>query len=737
MASFARWCYRHRVIVVIAWLAVLFSVVAIERAVGSAYSNTFSLPGTESSRAQDLLTAALPKQAGDSDTIVWHARNGSVNDPAVQASMGALLKRVTQVPTVAAVRSPYGPAGAAQISQDGRTAYATVDFTELAQSLPEADVNHVIDLVKGANTKALQVAVGGQAIQQVSQTPPSNSEAIGLVAAAIIILIAFGSLLGMALPLIAAVVALGTATFAISLFSHLVSIAIIAPTLAALIGLGVGIDYALFIITRYRDGLKAGLSSEEAAVRALNTAGRAVLFAGGTVCTALLGLLVLRLSFLNGLAYASVITVVLTMATALTLLPALLGFMGTRVLSRRERRRLSESGPQDGHTTGFWASWARFVSRRPVILAVVAVAVMLTLASPVLDLRLGLSDAGNDPASSTTRKAYDLLAAGFGPGSNGPLLLVAQTGSAADTAALGKLTQAVQQVPNVAAVVPFPSKPGAKVAIVEVIPKTSPQDVRTSDLITHLRDVVIPAAERGSGLRVLVGGATAIFDDFAAIISAKLPLFIAVIIGLGFLLLLIAFRSLLVPATAAVMNLLAAAASFGVVVAFFQWGWGSNLLGLGRPGPVEAFLPVIMLAVLFGLSMDYQVFLVSRMHEEWVHTHDNRHSVITGQATTGRVITAAAAIMISVFAAFVFGGQRVIAEFGIGLAVAVFLDAFILRTVLVPSLMHLFGRANWWLPAAVDRRMPHLSVEPTEDAEDTRAAGGTEAAGDAEAAQAS
>jgi len=719
VASFALWCYRHRVIVVIAWLAVLISVVGTERAVGSAYSDTFTLPGTESSRALSLLASALPKQAGDSDTIVWRVRSGSVSDPGVQARIKALSQKVAAVPSVATVRSAYGPGGAAQISRDGKTAYATVAFTKLAQSIPKNDVRRVIDLVRGAGTSSLQVEIGGQAIEQASWTPPSNSVAIGLIAAAIIILLAFGSLLGMVLPLLAAVVALGTATFTIDLFSHLVSVATIAPTLAALIGLGVGIDYALFIITRHRDGLRAGLSPEEAAVRSLNTAGRAVLFAGGTVCVALLGLLVLRLSFLNGMAYASVITVVLTMATALTLLPALLGFMGPRVLSRRERRRLTESGPQDGHTTGFWARWARFVSRRPIILALAAIVVMLTLASPVLNLRLGLSDAGNDPASSTTRKAYDLLAAGFGPGSNGPLLLVAQVGTPADTAAFGKLTQTLQRVPGVAAVAPFPSRPGAKVAVVEVIPTTAPQDVHTSDLIKHLRSTVIPAAEQGSGLRVLVGGATAIFDDFAAIISAKLPLFIGVIVGLGFLLLLIAFRSLLVPATAAVMNLLAAGASFGVVVAFFQWGWGADRLGLGRPGPVEAFLPVIMLAVLFGLSMDYQVFLVSRMHEEWVHTHDNRHSVILGQATTGRVITAAAAIMISVFAAFVFGGQRVIAEFGIGLAAAVFLDAFVLRTVLVPSVMHLFGRANWWLPRAVDRRMPHLSVEPTVNAEET------------------
>jgi RND superfamily putative drug exporter len=717
MASFAHWCYRHRVIVVIVWLAVLLSVFGVERAVGSAYSDTFTLPGTESSQALDLLAASLPKQSGDSDTIVWHVNDGSVNDPAVRTAVEELLKQVAEVPTVAAVRSPYGPAGAAQISQDGKIAYATVAFSKLAQSLPKADVKRVIALVKGANSSFLQVDIGGQAIEQFSRTPPSNSMAIGLVAAALIILIAFGSLGGMALPLITAVVALGTATFTIDLFSHLMSVSTIAPTLAALIGLGVGIDYALFIITRHRDGMRAGLSAEDAAVRSLNTAGRAVLFAGGTVCVALLGLLVLRLSFLTGMAYASVITVVLTMATALTLLPALLGFMGPRVLSRRERRRLAESGPEDVHASGFWARWAGFVSRRPVILAIAALVVMLTLASPVLNLRLGLSDAGNDPASSTTRKAYDLLAEGFGPGSNGPLMLVAQVGTPADTAALGKLTQALQSVPGVAAVVPFPSKPGAKVAVVQVVPATAPQDVKTSELITHLRTTVIPAAEKGNGLRVLVGGATAIFDDFAAVISAKLPLFIGVIVALGFLLLLVAFRSLLVPATAAVMNLLAAAASFGVIVAFFQWGWGSNLLGLGKAGPVEAFLPVIMLAVLFGLSMDYQVFLVSRMHEEWVHTHDNRHSVILGQATTGRVITAAAAIMIAVFTAFVFGGQRVIAEFGIGLAAAVFLDAFILRTVLVPSMMHIFGRANWWLPRAIDRRMPHLSVEPTEDEE--------------------
>ena len=718
MASLARWCYRHRITVVVAWLVVLLSAAAMERAWGSAYSNTFTLPGTESSRALDLLSAALPKQAGDSDSIVWRVSNGSVTAPAVRTRMESLLKTVAGSRSVAVVRGPYGAGGAAQISRDGKTAYATVQFTKLAPALPKQDVRNVIDLVRAARTSGLQVEIGGQAIEQANQLSLSYSVAIGIVAAAVIILLAFGSLLGMALPLVAAAVALGTATFAIDLFSHLTSMAVIAPTLAALIGLGVGIDYALFIITRHRDGLKSGLSPEEAAVRALNTAGRAVLFAGGTVCIALLGMLVLRLSFLNGMAYAAAGTVVLTMATSMTLLPALLGFIGVRALSRSERQRLTESGPDGGYQTGFWPRWARFVSRRPSLLAVGAVLIIATLASPMLSLRLGLSDAGNDAAGTTTRKAYDLLAAGFGPGSNGPLLLVAQVGSANDTAALGRLAKSLQTVLGVATVVPFPSRPGAKVAIVEVIPTTAPQDARTSDLIKHLRTDLIPAAEKGSGLRVLVGGSTAIFGDFATVITSKLPLFIGVIVGLGFVLLFIAFRSLLIPATAAVMNLLAAGASFGVVVAFFQWGWGSDALGLGRAGPVEAFLPVLMLALLFGLSMDYQVFLVSRMHEEWVHTHDNRHAVTLGQATTGRVITAAAGIMICVFGAFVFGGQRVIAEFGIGLAAAVFLDAFILRTVLVPSLMHLFGKANWWLPRAVDRRMPHLSVEPVSDIEE-------------------
>jgi RND superfamily putative drug exporter len=716
MAGLARWCFRRRYIVILLWLAALVTLGVADRTAGTAYSNNFALPGTESTHALDLLKSAFPQQAGESDTIVWHVSTGTVRDPDVQQPVATMLADVARVPSVAGVSSPYVATGGTQISRDGRTAYATITFSGMGRQIPNADVHRVIDLAQGARTGDLEVELGGQAIQQVNGVSTSASEFVGVVAAAVVLLIAFGSLLAMALPLVTAILSLVAATMAIGLLSHAISMADIAPTLAALIGLGVGIDYALFIVTRHRNGLKAGLSPEESAVRALNTSGRAVIFAGATVCVAMLGMLVLGLSFLNGVGIAAAVMVLISVIAAGTLLPAMLGVIGHRALSRRERRRLAADGPQDVHARGFWARWAALVERRPGVLAPVALIVMVVLVIPVFSLRLGNSDQGNDPAATTTRKAYDLLAHGFGPGFNGPLQLVAETHSAADQQAFAALAQTVGHTPGVAAAVPLPAKPGATIGIVQVVPTTSPQDAKTSDLIRHLRDQVIPPAERGTTLKVYVGGQTAIFDDFAAVITGKMPLFIGVIIGLGFLLLLVAFRSVVVPLTAAVMNLLAAGASFGVVVAFFQWGWGSDALGLGKAGPVEAFLPVMMLAILFGLSMDYQVFLVSRMHEEWVHTRDNRRAITLGQAATGRVITAAATIMICVFLAFIFGGQRVIAEFGVGLASAVFIDAFVLRTVLVPALMHVFGKANWWLPRWIDRRLPHLSVEPAEDA---------------------
>jgi len=713
MSAIARWCFRHRFAVIAAWVLVLVGLGALSQAVKSDFNNSFSLPGTGSTTAQQLLAKAIPARAGDSDTIVWQVSNGTVRDATVTTRMSNVLTQIATMPEVAAVVSPYGPHGGAQISRDGRTAYATIDFAKQANNLAKADITRVIDTAEAARAPGLSVQLGGQAIEQTEQTSLGVSSTVGVLAAAVVLFIAFGSMLAMLLPIVTAIAGVGGGLMAIAPLTHAINVVDFAPILGALIGLGVGIDYALFIVTRHRRGLQSGLTPEQAAVKAIDTSGRAVLFAGSTVCIALLGILVLGVSFLNGLAVASALTVVFTVLAAVTLLPALLGVFGMRVLSRRQRRRLAAGAPAPG-AAGMWARWASTVERRPAILAVAAAAVMLVLAIPVLSLRLGSSDQGNDPSSTTTRQAYDLLAGGFGPGFNGPLLLVAQTSSPADVAALRTLEAGLPKVADVTSARQIAATTGTEV--IQVTPGTSPEAKATSDLISTLRDDTIPAAERGTTLRVYIGGVTATFADFATVVDAKLPWFILTIVGLSFLLLVVAFRSLLIPGTAAVMNLLAAAASFGVLTAFFQWGWGTDAFGLGTAGPVEAFLPVVTLAILFGLSMDYQVFLVSRMNEEWVHGRRNSDAVRTGQVETARVITAAATIMICVFLTFSFLGSRDVAEFGIGLAAAVALDAFILRTVLVPAAMHLFGTANWWLPRWLDRRLPHLAIEPPDPA---------------------
>jgi len=710
MTNLARWCFRHRLTVVGIWVALLIAVAVPYALLGPAYNDAFDLPGMESSQAQDLLQASAPKQAGDSDQIVVRAERGSITDPAVRKRVSAMLSTVAALPSVTSVSSMYGPEGKAQISKDGTIGYATVTFDAAADQIPVVDITRVIDTAQAAESKNLQVELGGGAIEIAAEVATPSTEYIGVLAAGVILFIAFGSLLGMMVPLLVAIAGLGAGMIAIGLLSRVMTLGTIAPTVAALIGLGVGIDYALFIVTRYRTGLQAGLSPEEATVQALNTSGRAVLFAGGTVVVALLGLLVLRIGPTTGLGISAAITVLFTVLAAVTLLPALFGLFRGKLINRRQRRALAAGIPaaQDG---GFWGRWADLVARRKTFFGIVALLVIVVLSIPTLSLRLGSADAGNDSKGSTTRAAYDLLAQGFGPGSNGPLVLVAQLDGARDAKAMNALVKDIGRTDGVASVSAAPATVDTKLGVIEVIPVSAPQAEATNTLISHLRQDVIPAAEKGGTMKVYVGGATATYSDFSQVLTGKLPLFLGIIVLLGCLLLMIAFRSIVVPLTAAVMNLLASAASFGVVVAVFQWGWGSELLGVGKAGPVEAVLPVIMLAILFGLSMDYQVFLVSRMHEEWQHTGDNRRSVRVGQAETGRMITAAAVIMICVFMAFVFGGQRTIAEFGVGLASAVAIDAFVLRTVLVPALMHLFGRANWWLPGWLDRILPQVSIE--------------------------
>ena len=710
MAALARWCFQRRAWVLAGWLALLVILGVTGRAAGSAYSDALTLPGSGSTTALNLLGKAFPGHAGDQDTIVWRASHGSVHAPAVRARITAMLGKVAAAPGVASVISPYSARGATEISQSGQIAYATVVFDAQAANLPAQDVTRVIHLAEAARAPGVQVELGGPAVGNALRPSVGISAGVGVVAAAVVLFIAFGSLLAMLVPLVVAIAALVSGLMTIGLVSHAVSIPSAGPTLGILIGLGVGIDYALFIVTRHRHGLKAGLSPAGAAARALNTSGRAVLFAGTTVCIALLGMLVLNVSFISGLGIAAAITVLFTMAAAVTLLPALLGLLGMRVLSRKERRRLAADGPAPDSTSGAWARLAAFIQRHPAPLAAAAAAVMLVLAIPVLSLRLGSSDAANDPAASTTHQAYELLATGFGPGFNGPLQLVGTTSTPADAAAFTRLAGTLNAEPGIAAV--SAPVPGHGASLISVIPTTSPEATATSTLITQLRDSVMPAAEHGTTMHVYVGGETASNSDFATVITHKLLIFVAVILVLGFLLLMLAFRSLLVPAVAAVMNLLAAAASFGVLVAVFQYGWGLHFINLGQAGPVASFLPVLMLAVLFGLSMDYEVFLVSRIREEWATTGDNHQAVRTGQATTGRVIIAAATIMICVFSAFILSGQQIIGEIGLGLATAVLLDAFILRTLLVPALMHLSGKANWWLPSWLDRTLPHLSIEP-------------------------
>jgi RND superfamily putative drug exporter len=596
VANLARWCYRHRSIVIGLWVVALIAAFGATKAVGTDYSNSFSLPNTDSTKALSLLQSVSPSNTGETDNIVWHVSSGSVLDSSIKQSVTAMLSRVSAIPEVGSVQGPYSPRGAVQISKDHKTAYANITFTKDSHDLDAADVKKVITTAQSADTSNLEVELGGQSIEQSQQAKPSSTEALGVVAAAIILFIAFGSLYATLVPLMTALIALGVGINAIGLLSHAFGISAFSPTLGALIGLGVGIDYALFIITRHTAGIKAGLSPEKAAAIALNTAGRAVLFAGSAVSIALLGLLVLRINFLNGVGIAAAVVVVVTVIAASTLLPALFGVFGMRILSRKQRRALRDKGPQSEEIIkGLWARNAAFVQKRPIMVGLVAVIIIGTLIIPYFSLRLGSSDASNDSTTSTTYKSYELLAHGFGAGSNGPLLLVANVSSSAERSAFVHVANVLKKTPGIAGVETFPLTPTAKVGTMQVIPSTSPESVATSNLITHLRKEVLPIAEANSGLHIYVGGVTATFSDFSSVISSKLPLFLAVVIGFGFLILMVAFRSLVVPLTAALMNVLAAGAAFGVLVAVFQWGWGASLLHTGGPGPVEAFVPVLML----------------------------------------------------------------------------------------------------------------------------------------------
>ena len=721
MRTLAGWCVRHRRIVVLLWAAVLVVSLLLVSALHADYSNSFQLPNTDSTSAINLLKSAAPAHSGDQEQVVFGTKNGaSLTDPAIGLRINHMVDEINALPGVTHVTSPYDASGNlvndATINQDKTVGFIQVTFDKLANNISGSEAKKFVNTAVNTSDSTLTVAPTGQLAESANNQSFSSS-GLGVLLALIVLLLVFGSIFAALLPIISALFALGTAIGIIGLLSHVLRMPEFSPELVLLIGLGVGVDYALFIVTRHRQGLVAGNNIERSIVNAVNTSGRAVLFAGIIVCIALLGMFALQVSFLYGLAVAAAIGVAFTMISALTLLPAMLGFIGPKVMSRKQKRNLAENGPRivGADNKGFWPNWADRVQRMPWLSASVALIIIVVLALPFFSLRLGSADQGTDAAGTPTRVAFDLLSKGFGPGFTGPLMLVTQVQPDQHGVIDTVVSDVSQQsdVARVATPVYIPAKTGGgDVALVNVYPNSAPQDATTTDLVNHLRNTTIPQAVGDSGVHVYVGGNTALFIDFSNILSSKLPLFIGLVVLLSFLLLTVIFRSFLIPLTAAAMNLLSIGAAFGILVAVFQWGDLGSLIGLNGTSPIEAFLPVMLFAILFGLSMDYQVFLVSRMHEEYIKSNgDNRIAVRNGLAATGKTITAAALIMILVFGSFILGGERVIKEFGIGLAAGILVDAVFIRMAIVPSLMMMFGKANWWFPKWLDRALPRLSVD--------------------------
>jgi RND superfamily putative drug exporter len=708
----ARTCYRRRRLVLVSWVVVLVGLVALNSAFGGKFLDDFALPGSDSQDAVDMLEEhGFEARTGFSGQIVFQADD--VRDPTVQQGMEQLFSEVGDAVAPGEVISPYTPEGARNVNADGTIAYAEVNLDDRDSDEYAAARDRVHEIADDTEVPGTTIELGGDAFLTESEF---SSEAFGFLAAIIILLVAFGSVLAMGLPLLTAIFGIVTGIALVGLTVNVIDMPTFSNQAVAMIGIGVGIDYALFIVTRYREGLHDGMDPEQATVRALDTAGRAVLFAGCTVIIAVLGLFVIGLAMIRGLAIGVSLGVLTTMIASVTLLPAMFGFVGRNIdrLGLPHRRRAEGAAHQS-----VWYRWSRLIQRRPWPAAAGAAALLVVLALPVFGIRLGFGDAGNRPTSDTSRRAYDLIAEGFGPGANGPLILVAEAdgGGPVDLDAVGALSAAAADTPGVtAASPPIPSEDGDG-AIVIVQPDTSPQSEETESLVHTLRDDVVPEAVGGTGMVVRVGGSTAAVVDFAEFTADRLPWFIGIVLVLSFLLLMVVFRSLLVPLKAVIMNLLSVGAAYGVLVAVFQWGWGKELFGIGKDGPIEAWVPMMLFAVIFGLSMDYEVFLLSRIREEYDRSHDNASAVANGLAATARVITAAAAIMFCVFAGFVLGSDRSLKMFGLGLAVAVLLDATVVRLVLVPATMELLGDRNWWLPRWLDRVLPVVHVEPVEPAE--------------------
>jgi putative drug exporter of the RND superfamily len=696
------WSYDRRRRVVALWVAALVAATVLAGVAGGDNEADFTVPGSDSAEAVGLLRDRFPEFAGGTVDVVYTA-DGGVTGPDVTGRIDRLAAELGGVPNV--VAADPGP-----VSPDGSTGVLEVRFDRPGEQLPTTSVERVMDLAGGAEGDGLRVELGGYPIETVERQE-AGSESVGLLAALVILLVAFGSALAAGLPLVIAGFGLGVALGGVWLMANLVDVPDFGVQIATMIGIGVGIDYALFIVTRYRSGLAEGRTPRDAVLLAGATAGRAVVFAGSTVVVSIFGLVLMGRDYLWGVALATSLAVTVVVAASVTLLPALLGFAGRTI----DRFRLPWFRHDvAGRRTLSWR-WSRVMQRRPLVAGLAALVVLLVLAAPATDMRFGMPDAGNGPEELTSRQAYDLMSEGFGPGANGPFLVAVDLAGAADqaaaTVAVDRTVSDLAATDGVAAVVPPVVNEAGDAAVVTVVPTTGPQDEATEDLVHTLRDDVLPAAVTGTGVDASVGGTTAAFIDDSEQTANRLPLFIGGVVVLSFVLLMSVFRSLAVAIKAAIMNILSIAAAYGVMTLAANGGRFGDLVGIENPTPVPAWLPMTMFAVLFGLSMDYEVFLLSRVREEYVRTGDNRRAVADGLANTARVITAAAAIMVTVFSAFVLEDAVFLKLAGIGLATAVFVDATVVRMVLVPATMELLGDRNWWLPRWLDRLLPRLHID--------------------------
>jgi putative drug exporter of the RND superfamily len=710
-----RKCVRWRYAVVLVWVTSVALLVIFATHVGSETNDNLTLPGSDSQNATDLLTQRFPAQANGSNPVVMKTPAGTkLTDKKYADAVSATVDSLKKQPLVSSAVSPLSTAGQNHLSKkDPRVGYIAVVLKASPSRLTVDDAHDVIGAEQPARDAGMQVATGGYLGQKVSKPSTEGSEAVGLTAAVIILVFTFGSVVAMGLPIVTAILGLASGLSIIALLGQVVEVPTISPTLATMIGLGVGIDYALFIMTRHKAQLEGGLEVNESVARATATAGGAVTFAGGTVIVALCSLLFAGIPLVTTLGYTAAISVAIAVLAANTLLPALLGILGHRIYWLK----LPLPQPKHDARPHGWARWAHFVARHPIPAVVISVLFLLLLALPARNLHFGQADIGALPTDTTARQANDLLTEGFGPGESGPLLVSVRLDKPASGPSDSRLTdlqKTMAQQQDVASVTPPAVNSDGSAAIYTVTPATPPWDRKTEDLVKHLRSQTLPAATKGKSMTAEVGGRTAAFIDLAERISDKLPLVIGVVVGLAVLLLMLAFRSVAIPIKAGLMNLVSIGAAFGVVTWIFQEGHLLGLVGLDDAVPIVAFVPLMMFAILFGLSMDYEVFLMSRMQEHYRQSHDNHEAVVDGLAGTARVITSAALIMVCVFGSFILNGDPTVKQFGVGLSVAVLVDATIVRCVLVPGVMALMGDANWWMPKWLEKITPRISIEGEE-----------------------